>query len=213
MSKPGAMRVPPRLGKHQGFIVTSASLTGSQNPTEMPMRGSGSAQAQIGEAGLLVSGRLPGQIFAPPIDSGKRHDQQTSVIGLTNLPVQVGAASARGVSTTVTVSRARAPRKARSQRISAPPPSARGKRCRRHSSGEGRARCTARPRRATPKRGRAPRVPLWRGPAQTKAVTRASERQRACHNRRMRRSARVSGAAIGVRSRSSHNGISCGLRI
>jgi hypothetical protein len=37
---------------------------------------------------LLVSGRLDGQIFRPPIEIGNRHDQQMSVIGLTNLPVQ-----------------------------------------------------------------------------------------------------------------------------
>jgi hypothetical protein len=35
-----------------------------------------------------VSGRLDGQIFSPPIEIGKRHDQQMSVIGLTNFPVQ-----------------------------------------------------------------------------------------------------------------------------
>src|SRR3546814_20250546 len=87
------MRTPPRLGKHQGFMVTSASRAGSQNPTEIPMRGNGSAQAQIGEAGLLVSGRPLGQIFRPPTDRGNRQDQQTSVIGLTNFPLQVGTAA------------------------------------------------------------------------------------------------------------------------
>jgi hypothetical protein len=35
-----------------------------------------------------VSGRLDGQIFRPPIEIGNKHDQQMSVIGLTNLPVQ-----------------------------------------------------------------------------------------------------------------------------
>src|SRR3546814_12950333 len=78
------MRTPPRLGKHQGFMVTSASRAGSQNPTEIPMRGNGSAQAQIGEAGLLVSGRPLGQIFRPPTDRGNRPDQQ------------IGRASCRG---------------------------------------------------------------------------------------------------------------------
>src|SRR3546814_3003211 len=100
MSKPGAIRMPPRLGKHQGFIVTSASRAGSQKPTEMPMRGIGSAQAQTGDAGLFVSGRPLGQILRPPTDRGKRQDQQTSVTGLTNLPLQVGpAASAAGAAT------------------------------------------------------------------------------------------------------------------
>src|SRR3546814_4033241 len=87
------MRTPPRLGKHQGFMVTSASRAGSQNPTEIPMRGNGSAQAQIGEAGLFVSGRPLGQIFRPPTERGNRQDQQTSVIGFTNLPLQVGPAA------------------------------------------------------------------------------------------------------------------------
>ena len=86
MSNPGAMRTPPRLGKHQGFIVTSASRTGSQKPTEMPILGSGLPQKQIGEAGLLVSGRPLGQILRPPTESGNRQDQHTSVIGLTNFP-------------------------------------------------------------------------------------------------------------------------------
>jgi hypothetical protein len=43
---------------------------------------------QTGRAGLLVSGRLDGQILRPPIEIGNRHDQQMSVIGLTNFPVQ-----------------------------------------------------------------------------------------------------------------------------
>src|SRR3546814_17898100 len=93
MSKPGAIRMPPRLGKHQGFIVTSASRAGSQKPTEMPMRGIGSAQAQTGDAGLFVSGRPLGPILRPPTDRGKRQDQQTSVTGLTNLQLQVGPAA------------------------------------------------------------------------------------------------------------------------
>src|SRR3546814_20593928 len=93
------MRTPPRLGKHQGFMVTSARRAGSQKPTEMPMRGRGSAQAHMGDAGFFVSGRPPGQIFNPPTDSGNRPDQQTSVIGLTNFPLQVRpAASASGAS-------------------------------------------------------------------------------------------------------------------
>src|SRR3546814_13771249 len=86
------MRTPPRLGKHQGFMVTSASRAGSQNPTEIPMRGNGSAQAQIGEAGLFVPGRPLGQMLRPPTEGGKRQDQSTSVIGLTTSPCQVGPA-------------------------------------------------------------------------------------------------------------------------
>src|SRR3546814_19238780 len=74
-------------------MVTSASRAGSQNPTEIPMRGNGSAQAQIGEAGLFVSGRPLGQIFSPPTERGNRQDQQASVIGFTNLPLQVGPAA------------------------------------------------------------------------------------------------------------------------
>jgi hypothetical protein len=37
---------------------------------------------------LLLSGRLDGQILSPPIEIGKRHDQQISVIGFTKCPVQ-----------------------------------------------------------------------------------------------------------------------------
>src|SRR3546814_2461294 len=93
------MRTPPRLGKHQGFMVTSARRAGSQKPTEMPMRGRGSAQAHMGDAGFFASGRPLGQIFHPPTDSGNRHDQQTSVIGLTHFPLTLGpAASARRAS-------------------------------------------------------------------------------------------------------------------
>src|SRR3546814_7550570 len=110
------MRTPPRLGKHQGFMVTSASRAGSQNPTEIPMRGNGSAQAQIGEAGLFVSGRPLGQIFRPPTERGNRQDQQTSVIGFTNLPLQVGpAAWALGAKAIAQIAMSSAPKIVRSE--------------------------------------------------------------------------------------------------
>ena len=86
MSKPGSSFKPPRLGKHQGLVVTSTIRAGSQKPTARPMRGIGVPQAQIGKSGLLVSGR-PGQSFAPPSEIGKMQLQQISVTGLTNLPV------------------------------------------------------------------------------------------------------------------------------
>ena len=60
------------------------------------MRGIGEPHAQTGRLGFLVSGRLPGQMCAPPTDSGNRHDQQTSVIGLTNLPVQLAGSALAG---------------------------------------------------------------------------------------------------------------------
>ena len=93
MSNPGSILSPPRLTKHQGFMLTSASRTGSQNPIAMPGR---KPQRHTGRVGFLGSGLLDGQISSPPIESGKRQDQQMSVIGLTNLPVQrPGPASAR----------------------------------------------------------------------------------------------------------------------
>src|SRR3546814_14146541 len=120
------MRTPPRLGKHQGFMVTSARRAGSQKPTEMPMRGRGSAQAHMGDAGFFVSGRPLGQIFNPPTDSGNRHDQQTSVIGLTNFPLQVGpAASARGASMMANRPTRNVPKIGRSTRTIPPTPVAR----------------------------------------------------------------------------------------
>ena len=60
------------------------------------MRGIGLPQAQMGSEGLLVSGRVLGQMLSPPIDIGNRQDQHTSVIGLTNLPVQRDCAWAEG---------------------------------------------------------------------------------------------------------------------
>ncbi|GGD82144.1 hypothetical protein GCM10010990_35120 [Croceicoccus mobilis] len=68
-------------------MVTSMSRTGSQKPTAMPIRGIGDPQAQIGNVGFFVSARLDGQIFNAPTDSGNMQPQQTSVIGLTKLPV------------------------------------------------------------------------------------------------------------------------------
>src|SRR3546814_16799524 len=93
------MRTPPRLGKHQGFMVTSARRAGSQKPTEMPMRGRGYAQAHMGDAGFFVTGRSLGQIFHPPTDRGNRQDKKTTAIGLMNFQLKVGTAvSARGAS-------------------------------------------------------------------------------------------------------------------
>ena len=73
-------------------MLTSARRTGSQNPIAIPgLR----PHRQTGRSGLSVSGRSEGQIFKPPTEIGNRHDQQMSVIGLTNLPVQrPGPASA-----------------------------------------------------------------------------------------------------------------------
>src|SRR5690606_14834822 len=92
MSKPGSSFIPPRLTKHHGFMLTSASRTGSQKPIASPVL----RQHRLpGDSGLSVSGRSEGQIFKPPTEIGNRHDQQMSVIGLTNLPVQrPGPASA-----------------------------------------------------------------------------------------------------------------------
>ncbi len=97
MLKPGLILTPPRFGKHQGLVVTSTSRTGSQKPTAIPIRGRGDPQAQIGSVGLLsVSGRPLGHILRPPTESGNKQLQQTSVIGLTNFPVQdPGTSSAR----------------------------------------------------------------------------------------------------------------------
>src|SRR3546814_14003297 len=89
----------------------------------MPMRGRGSAQAHMGDAGFFVSGRPLGQIFNPPTDSGTRHDQQTSVIGLTNFPLQVGpAASARGASMMANRTTRNVTKIGRSPLIILPPP-------------------------------------------------------------------------------------------
>src|SRR3546814_10189727 len=72
----------------------------------------------MGDAGFCGSGRPLGQIFNPPTDSGNRHDQQTSVIGLTNSPLQVGpAASARGASMMANRTTRNVPKIGRSPRI------------------------------------------------------------------------------------------------
>src|SRR3546814_1423195 len=68
-------RSPPRLTKHQGFMLTSASRTGSQKTMAIPGR---SPQRQSGRSGLSGSGRFEGQIFSPPTAIGNRHDQQIS---------------------------------------------------------------------------------------------------------------------------------------
>src|SRR3546814_16483637 len=87
------------------------------------MRGNGSAQAQIGEAGLFVSGRPLGQIFRPPTERGNRQDQPTSVIGFTNLPLQVGpAAWALGAKAIAPITMSRDPTIVRTARILHAPP-------------------------------------------------------------------------------------------
>src|SRR3546814_17303578 len=92
ISKPGSSFIPPRLTKHQGFMLTSASRTGSQKPMAIPGR---SPQRQSGRTGLSGSGRLEGQIFSPPTEIGNRQDQQNTVIGVTQMPGQrPGPASA-----------------------------------------------------------------------------------------------------------------------
>src|SRR3546814_463284 len=84
--------MPPRFTKHHGFMLTSASRTGSQKPIAIPgLR----PHRHTGRSGLSGSGRLDGQMSSPPIEIGNRQDQQISVIGLTKLPVQrPGPASA-----------------------------------------------------------------------------------------------------------------------
>ena len=54
--------------------------------------GGGLGQNEMGDTGLRVSGRLPGIIGTLPMVIGKIHDQQMSVIGLTNVPVQAACA-------------------------------------------------------------------------------------------------------------------------
>src|SRR3546814_12265627 len=77
--------MPPRFTKHHGFMLTSASRTGSQKPMAIPgLR----PHRHTGRSGLSGSGRLDGQMSSPPMELGNRQDQQMSVIGLTKLPVQ-----------------------------------------------------------------------------------------------------------------------------
>src|SRR5690606_38109334 len=105
MSKPGSSFIPPRLTKHHGFMLTSASRTGSQKPMAMPgLR----PHRHSGRSGLSGSGRFEGQISSPPTEIGNRHDQQMSVIGLTKLPVHLpGPASAAAGVAAASVSPAR----------------------------------------------------------------------------------------------------------
>src|SRR3546814_12312661 len=87
------------------------------------MRGNGAGQARSGEAGLFVSGRPLGQIFRPPTERGNRQDQQTSVIGFTNLPLQVGpAAWALGATAIAQIAMRSAPKIVRTARLIPPPP-------------------------------------------------------------------------------------------
>lgn len=107
ISKPGEIFAPPRFTKHHGLVETSARRTGSQNPAAIPMRGTGAPQAQTGRPGLGVSGRPLGQMFNPPTDIGNRHDQHTSVIGFTNLPVHLDGACAAAGSASIAAMAAR----------------------------------------------------------------------------------------------------------
>jgi hypothetical protein len=75
----------------------------------MPMRGIGEPQAHKGNEGFLGSGREPFQIESPPIDSGNRHDQHTSVIGLMNLPWQVTVSARAGAAAAKASARRRVP--------------------------------------------------------------------------------------------------------
>ncbi len=211
---PDRCRTPARSGCRRDWGSTTASYAhiGQARrpckPTEMPMRGSGSEHAQIGEAGLLGSGRPLGQIFSPPTESGKRHDQQTSVIGLTNLPC--GGRSSRG---------GRRGEREHCEQEREPPPSARSKRpdhsaspivLRKASIGallsnqvEAGEAAVAMSRTAAPIGANRPTTCARRKAADDYAqVT-----HRPCQMNRMRRSAWASGAAMGVRRRSSQSGI------
>jgi hypothetical protein len=86
------------------LLVTSIIRTGSQNPIVIPGIGTGEPpflQAQRGELGFAVSllaGVLPPPTFILPIERGNKHDQQTSVIGLTKrLPHVTLALADRGI--------------------------------------------------------------------------------------------------------------------
>ena len=68
---------------------------GSQKPTAMPIRlkiGGGKVQAWIGLEGFFVSGKPLEETFTFPILIGNKHFQQTSVIGLTQRPLQATSA-------------------------------------------------------------------------------------------------------------------------
>jgi hypothetical protein len=85
--------MPPKLTKQNGSLTTSANLTGSQNPTVIPMRGMGEPQAQTGLDGFDVSyGSAPSATVHPPMDMGNKQLQHTSVTGFVILPVQVAFA-------------------------------------------------------------------------------------------------------------------------
>jgi hypothetical protein len=89
---PGLNSIPPKLGKQNGRLVTSTSLTGSQKPAAMPILGTGVPHAHIGMLGLSVSGLPLLKSLALPMLMGKIHSQQTSVIGFTNRPVHLADA-------------------------------------------------------------------------------------------------------------------------
>jgi hypothetical protein len=81
-------------------LVISTILAGSQKPSEIPGTGVGCTpltHAQIGEVGFsisLLAGLLPAPVVMFPTEIGNIHDQQISVIGFTNLPLQVTLAFA-----------------------------------------------------------------------------------------------------------------------
>lgn len=72
----------------KGVRVTSTNRTGSQKDTGNPIRGMGVPQAQMGVRGLWVSSPEE-ETGIPPIVMGNRHDQHTSVMGLTNFPTHL----------------------------------------------------------------------------------------------------------------------------
>jgi hypothetical protein len=75
-----------------GVRVISIKRTGSQKPSEIPGTGKGGVplmHMHNGLLGLAVSrllGTAPPPIFTGPIEMGSKQLQQTSLIGLTNLP-------------------------------------------------------------------------------------------------------------------------------
>src|SRR4051812_39688542 len=89
------MLMPPNEVKHQGVRVTSTWRAGSQKPIETPIFPKGGGpHMQIGEPTFSISSCPILRIGMLPIVSGNIHDQQISVIGFMNLPVQVALVAA-----------------------------------------------------------------------------------------------------------------------